>query len=264
MFPKSIRCSCSRRPPNAFLLSRLLCEVPFVLFLILTLGRSAVTQQFAIQTVAGNGQAQAPLNPSTSPGWISGIAADTSGNVFISVSDSNEVMKLDSQGNLTVIAGTGTAGYSGDGGLATSAELNTPVGIALDSQGNLYIADSGNQRVREVSASTGQINTVAGNGTLGQTGDGGPATSAELANPVYVALDSTGNLYIFDLGLSSLNIYDAVRVVLAELSRPFSTTSAKHQEILQWIRPEISILHISVLSSRSRTDSFLPSRETTS
>ena len=88
-------------------------------------------------------------------------------------------------------------GYSGDGGQATSASLNTPTGVAVDSSGNVFIADGGNQRVRKVTP-TGIISTVAGNGTLGYAGDGGPAASAELNVPVGVAVDNTGNLFIAD------------------------------------------------------------------
>ncbi len=94
------------------------------------------------------------------------------------------------------MAGNGTAGFSGDNGPATSAELNVPAGVAVDSAGNLYIADYGNNRIRKVS--NGVITTVAGNGTAGFSGDNGPATSAELNMPGGVAVDSAGNLYIAD------------------------------------------------------------------
>src|SRR5665213_1892705 len=93
-------------------------------------------------------------------------------------------------------AGNRTAGFSGDSGAPTSAQLSSPLGLTLDSSGNLYIADSVNQRVRKISG--GNITTVAGNGTKGYTGDGGPATSAEMLNPSVVAVDSSGNLYIAD------------------------------------------------------------------
>jgi sugar lactone lactonase YvrE len=99
-------------------------------------------------------------------------------------------------GNIYTIAGNGTAGYSGDGGLAISAELNHPFGVAVDNAGNIYIADASNSVIREVTASTGDISTVAGLGTAGYSGDGGPAISAELNNPYGVALDSGGNIYI--------------------------------------------------------------------
>ena len=112
--------------------------------------------------------------------------------------------KFSPGGNLTLVAGIGTAGYSGDGGPATSAELNNPSGVAVDSNGNVYIADTDNNRIRMVAASTGSgytagdIYTVAGNGTAGFLGASGSATSAELNYPAGVAVDSSGNLYIAD------------------------------------------------------------------
>jgi sugar lactone lactonase YvrE len=102
-------------------------------------------------------------------------------------------------GIITTIAGNGTSGYGGDGGPATSAELDFPSGLAFDASGNLYIADSGNQRIRMVTTSTGDIHTFAGTGTQGYGGDGGPATSAKLDEPAGVAFDSSGNLYIGDI-----------------------------------------------------------------
>src|SRR4030095_14564851 len=98
---------------------------------------------------------------------------------------------------VTLIAGNGSQGYSGDGGPAISAQLNIPGGIALDSSGNLYIADSGNYRVRKVTPQ-GVISTVAGTGVSGFSGDGGPATSARINYPRDVAVDGSGNLYIAD------------------------------------------------------------------
>jgi hypothetical protein len=101
-------------------------------------------------------------------------------------------------GNITTIAGNGTAGSSGDGGLATAAELNGPVGVAVDTAGDLFISDSGNHMVREVLETTGDIITVAGNGKAGYAGDNGPATAAELNHPVGLAFDSAGDLFIGD------------------------------------------------------------------
>jgi len=101
-------------------------------------------------------------------------------------------------GTLTTVAGTGTAGYSGDTGLATSAMLKNPMGIAIDGSNNLYVADLNNCRIRKITASTGIITTVAGDGTCNFSGDGGAATSAQIKFPFGVAVDGSGNLYIAD------------------------------------------------------------------
>jgi hypothetical protein len=109
------------------------------------------------------------------------------------------------QDYIYTVAGTGAYGYAGDGGPATSAALNLPEGVAVDNAGNLYIADSSNNRIREVTASTGIITTVAGNGTGGYAGDNGSAKSAELNNPYGVSVAfSTGNFYIADPGNNRL------------------------------------------------------------
>jgi streptogramin lyase len=101
-------------------------------------------------------------------------------------------------GIITTVAGNGVQGFSGDGGPATSASLRSPEGVAVDGSGNVFIADTGNQRIRRVDAATGIITTVAGNGVQGFSGDGGPATSASLSRPFGVAADSFGNLFTAD------------------------------------------------------------------
>jgi len=162
-----------------------------------------------INTVAGDGTPgySGDGGPATSaelynPG---GIAMDSSGNIYIADTNNYRIRKVTaSTGIITTVAGNGTYGYSGDGGPATSAELAYPEKVALDGSGNIYIADSYNERIRKVTASTGVITTVAGNGTAGYSGDGGPATSAELSSPAGVALDSSGNIYIADLSNSRI------------------------------------------------------------
>jgi uncharacterized protein (TIGR03437 family) len=132
-------------------------------------------------------------------GSIQGIAADRWGNLYLSDTDHHRVRKIDTTGVITTVAGTGAAGFSGDGGPATSAQLNLPYGIAVDLAGYLYIADLNNSRVRRVSPD-GTINTYAGSGGQGSTGDGGPATSAQMLTPRNVAVDAAGNLYISEFG----------------------------------------------------------------
>jgi glucose/arabinose dehydrogenase len=156
-----------------------------------------------ISTVAGNHyysySGDGGLAKAAQFNTLQGLVMDGSGNLYIADADNYVVRKVDvSTGDISTIAGNGTLGYSGDGGAATSAELESPHGLALDGADNLYIADASSAVVRKVDASTGYISTVAGNGTQGYSGDGGAATSAELSYPVSVAADSSGNLYIAD------------------------------------------------------------------
>jgi len=127
-----------------------------------------------------------------------GITVDGSGNVYFADQLNNRIRKISSTGIISTVAGDGTSGYSGDGGPATAAGLNSPAGVAIDNFGNLYIADESNQRVRMVSASTGFISTIAGTGAYGSAGDGYPATMAEVYFPKSVAVDGIGNVYIAD------------------------------------------------------------------
>ncbi len=156
-----------------------------------------------ITTVAGNGSTgysgDGSLGISAAQSNPSGVALDIAGNIFIADQDNHSIRRVDVKtGIITTVAGNGTAGYSGDGGLATSAEINGPTSVAVDPAGNLYIADAGNQRIREVIASTGIISTVVGNGTAGYSGDGGLATSAEISKPSGVAVFGFGVIYIAD------------------------------------------------------------------
>lgn len=125
------------------------------------------------------------------------VSADAAGNVYIGDYFNNRVRKVNTSGVISTFAGNGTAGFSGDGGTATSAELNWPDGIFMDASGNLFISDEVNVRIRMVNTS-GIISTIAGNGVQGFYGDGGPATAAEMDNIMGVSLDSYGNAYIPD------------------------------------------------------------------
>ena len=164
--------------------------------LSLTVSCGVFGQSYTIKTFAGGGL---PVNiPGTaaSIGNVSAVAVDSAGNTFFVSSAYNGVLRLNAAGVLTLVAGNGTPGFSGDGGPATSAQLNFPNGVAVDPAGNLYISDSGNNRIRVVSS--GVITTIAGNGTAGFSGDNGLATSAQISAPNGVAADSSGNLYISD------------------------------------------------------------------
>jgi trimeric autotransporter adhesin len=156
-----------------------------------------------ITTVSGNGtvgfSGDWGLATSATLYYPLDIAIDASGNIYIADSDNNRIrMVTKSTGIITTVSGNGTVGFSGDGGLATSARLWYPSENALDASGNIYIADTWNDRIRMVTKSTGIITTVAGDGTVGFSGDGGLATSSSLHNPRGVAIDASGNIYIAD------------------------------------------------------------------
>jgi sugar lactone lactonase YvrE len=154
-----------------------------------------------ITTVAGNGGYGyfGDGSPATNANLASpsGVAVDASGNLFIADSDNSVVRKVDTNGIITTVAGNGDYGYSGDGGAATTASLETPVGVAVDAFGNLFIADPPAQRIRKVDTK-GLIWTVAGKGVYGFSGDGGAAINATFEYPVAVAVDASGNLWIAD------------------------------------------------------------------
>jgi sugar lactone lactonase YvrE len=169
-----------------------------------------------ITTVVGNGGAgytgDGILATNASLFGPRGVAVDASGNLFIADSGDNRIRKVDTNGIITTVAGNGYGagsweggGYSGDGGIATNAELNYPEGVAVDASGNLFIVD--NQRIRKV-GTNGIITTVAGNGTNGYSGDGGAATNAEFSFPSGVSVDNTGNLFIVDLNNSVIRKFN--------------------------------------------------------
>src|SRR5205814_1665754 len=148
----------------------------------------------------------------------SSVAVDAAGNLFIADNQNSRIRRVDAATQvITTVAGNGTAGFSGDGGPATAAELAGPAGVALDGAGNLFLAESSqwaerppaNARVRQVAAGRGAITTVAGGGTCGFSGDGGPATAAGLFSPSGVALDGAGNLFIADSNSRRVRRVDA-------------------------------------------------------
>jgi sugar lactone lactonase YvrE len=140
-------------------------------------------------------QTQATTLPLLLP---SAVAFDAQGDLYFVETGNHVVRKVTSAGVITTVAGNGVQGFAGDNGPATAAELDSPAGLALDPSGDLFIADSHNHRVREVSAATGVIATIAGTGAPGFSGDGGPATAARLDLPTALALDAAGNLYVAD------------------------------------------------------------------
>ena len=155
-----------------------------------------------IFTVAGNGTSASGGDggPATSAGleYPNCIKLDQYGNIFIADANGNRIRKVDNtSGYISTVAGAGTGGYSGDGGPATLAQLNSPNCLDVDGDGNIYIADSVNNRIRLVNITSGNMSTVAGNGTGASGGDGGPATNAAIHSPAGVVMDeSSGNLYI--------------------------------------------------------------------
>jgi sugar lactone lactonase YvrE len=146
-----------------------------------------VTPEGAVLTLAGPPEIAFPA----------GLAVDSNGHLFIADSENHRVLGIDPEGRHTPVAGTGTPGFSGDGGPATAARLHAPWGLAVDAPGHLYLADAANHRIRRV-APDGTITTVAGVGAPGFAGDGGLATAAQLDRPTGVAVDSQGNLFIVD------------------------------------------------------------------
>jgi uncharacterized protein (TIGR03437 family) len=176
-------------------------------FGFLLLVSAVAAEEYVISTFAGGpGALPAQLARDASLGFPTAAIADSKGAVYFTSATFNSVFKLDASGTSTRVAGTGLPGYAGDGGPATSAKLSLqttglaiPGGLALDSAGNLFIADTGNHRIRRVSPS-GLITTVAGAGTNGFSGDGGPAINAQLYWPTGVAVDTKGNLFIAERG----------------------------------------------------------------
>ena len=157
-----------------------------------------------ISTIAGTGEGGygGDGGPATQAllGDLDGMAVDGNGNVYIADPDNHRIRRVDAAtGTISTIAGTGERGYGGDGGPATQAQLRDPVGVAVDGNGNIYIADADNHRIRRVDVATGTISTIAGTGERGYSGDGGPATQAELRYPSELAVDGAGNLYIADV-----------------------------------------------------------------
>ncbi|MEI7435741.1 MAG: MBG domain-containing protein, partial [bacterium] len=160
-----------------------------------------------ISTMAGNGSygSTGDGGPATNASFsnIYRVGADAAGNVYVPDSFNNRVRKITAAGIITTIAGTGVAGWSGDGGAATNAKLNMPESACVDALGVVYITDYNNNLIRRV-GTNGIITTVAGTGSYGYSGDGGPATNAKLGCPCETAVDAAGNLFVVDYGNSRI------------------------------------------------------------
>ena len=141
-----------------------------------------------------------------------GVSVDISGNVYIADTGNNKIRIVTRTGIITTIAGTGAFGRSGDGGAAISAQLGYPQGVAVDLSGNVYIVDTWNYKIRKVT-STGAITTIAGTGTIGSSGDGGAATSAQLLYPCGVSVDISGNVYIVDASNNKIRMVTSKGII---------------------------------------------------
>ncbi len=170
-------------------------------YLVLLLSASSIANAQTITSIAGNGVlgyggdgAAATACSFYNPTWIT---QDNTGNYYITDRQNHRLRKINTAGVITTVAGTGTSGYTGDGGPATAAKLARPTAVITDNTGNIYISDYDNHRIRKINTS-GIISTFAGTGTFGFSGDGGPATAAQLDHPYGLALDAAGNMIVAD------------------------------------------------------------------
>lgn len=161
-----------------------------------------ITQR--IITIAGGGDYLPDAGTSMRGAYVqlsepAGLAFDSAGELYVAERGGHRILRISQDWMVTVVAGTGVPGSGGDAGQALDAEFNQPTDVYVDSQDNLYIADTGNHRIRRIS-SDGTVTTVAGTGIAGSEGDGGPATQAQLNQPTGITMDAFGNLYIADSG----------------------------------------------------------------
>jgi uncharacterized protein (TIGR03437 family) len=168
-----------------------------------------------IHTVAGTGT-PGDAGGGTAMGELygpTGLALDSDGNLYIADTQNQRICVLAPGGTISTIAGTGISGYGGDGGAAMAAQLSYPAAVAVDANENLYIADTGNNRVREVTPG-GNIATIAGSGDAAYNGDSGPALAMALDNPSGLALDGQGNLWVADTGNNRVRMLAATTTVV--------------------------------------------------
>jgi len=203
-----------------------------IAILFLALIAPASWAQNTVQTIAGAGPNNLPALKS-SLGSPAAVDIDSAGNIYVADLYSERVFRVDTTGNVTLVAGNGShgglSGYSGEGGPALSANLTYPTGVAVDRFSNIFIADRTSCAIREVSAKTGDISTIAGTGTCWYSGDGGPATSATLNDPSGVAVDSSGNLFIADTDNCLVREVSASTGIISTLAgTPPDTTGLLH------------------------------------
>ncbi len=201
-----------------------------MLTLALPTAQAAAPDEWVVVTVAGNGQYDAPLGDGGLAAQASlyapaDVTVDAEGNLYIADTWHQRVRKVTPQGIISTLAGNGTAGYSGDGGLATEAQLNHPQALAVDEQGNVFIADLRNYRIRKVDAN-GIISTYSGTGVRGYSGDDGLAIAAQHDAPYDLAVDSVGNLYVLEKVVSAVRKIDVWGVISTLIGgAPFSDSS---------------------------------------
>ena len=181
-----------------------------------------------IETVAGNGTAGAMSGELYNP---SGLAVDSGGNLFIADTQNHRIEMLATSGTISTVAGTGSSGFSGDGGPALSAELSYPSAVAVDADENIYIADTGNNRVRLVTPD-GNIATIAGTGVAAYNGDTGPALEVALFNPGGLAVDSQGDVWVADTGNNRVRMLAASQAVVTPPPQLTPVTLANSASLL--------------------------------
>lgn len=176
-----------------------------------------------ITTIAGSGRpgfsGDGGLAIAASLFFPLAIGMDTAGNLVIADSGNHRIRRVDmATGGITTLAGNGKQGFSGDGGPASSASLHSPAGVAVDPEGNVFIADSGNHKIRKIDARTGVIITVAGNGEAGFAGDAGPAVAARVSFPESLVLDLAGNLQFADTVNHRIRKIDALTGIITTVA----------------------------------------------
>ena len=198
-------CRKAGRQRNVEFKGRLVLRNALFVACLFLLGTKTTLVAAEVITLAGNGKSEytGDGGPALAAGVAGpfGVSLGPDGALYICEIGNHVIRRLDEKtGTLTTVAGTGKKGYAGDGALATKALLNEPYEVRFDAQGNMFFVEMRNHLVRRVDARTGIIDTVAGTGVKGFSGDGGPAAQATLSSPHSIALDNRGNLYICDIG----------------------------------------------------------------